>query len=77
VKVRGLEKVDWDNFLEKWIEGVSKRLEGPLKGIYSPDPLPPPSAPQNEGACKHCPFPNLCGLDKKREEEGDHSWEEE
>jgi len=77
VKVRGLEKVDWDNFLEKWIEGVSKRLEGPLKGIYSPDPLPPPSAPQNEGACKHCPFPNLCGIDEKREEESDQSWEEE
>ncbi|MDI6764642.1 MAG: PD-(D/E)XK nuclease family protein [Thermodesulfobacteriota bacterium] len=77
VKVRGLEKVDWDNFLEKWIEGVSKRLEGPLKGVYSPDPLPPPSTPQNEGGCKHCPFPNICGLDEQREEEGDPSWEEE
>jgi RecB family exonuclease len=61
VKVSGLEKVDWESFLEKWIEGVKKRLEGPLRGLYNPDPLPPPSSLQNEGACEYCPFPNLCG----------------
>jgi ATP-dependent helicase/nuclease subunit B len=73
VRVSGLEKVDWEGFLEKWIEGVRKRLEEPLRGLYNPDPLPPPSSAQKEGACEYCPFPNLCGFEEQKEGEADNS----
>jgi len=69
VKVSGLKNVDWEGFLEGWIEEVKKRLEGPLKGIYPADPRPRPSSPQNQGACEHCPFPSLCGFEEQREED--------
>jgi RecB family exonuclease len=69
VKVSGLKNVDWEGFLEGWIEEVKKRLEGPLKGIYPADPRPRPSSPQNQGACEHCPFPGLCGFEEQREED--------
>ena len=51
------------------IEEVKKRLEGPLKGIYKPDPRPRPSSPQNQGACEHCAFPGLCGFEEQKEED--------
>jgi RecB family exonuclease len=69
VKLSDLKNVDWEGFLEDWMEEVKKRLEGPLKGIYNADPRPRPSSPQNQGACEHCPFPNLCGFEEKREED--------
>ncbi len=59
----------WEVFLESWIEWVKKRLDGPLKGLYIADPKPPPSSSQNEGACKGCPFPNLCGFDAREQED--------
>jgi hypothetical protein len=73
VEVASLEKVDWEGFLEKWIEGVRKRLEEPLRGLYNPDPLPPPSSAQKEGTCEYCPFPNLCGFEEQKEGEADNS----
>jgi ATP-dependent helicase/nuclease subunit B len=69
VKVSDLKNVDWEDFLEDWIEEVEKRLEGPLKGIYKPDPRPRPSSLQNQGACEYCAFPNLCGYEEQREED--------
>ena len=69
VKVSGLKNVDWEGFLEGWIEEVKKRLEGPLKGLYKADPRPRPSSPQNQGACEYCPFPSLCGFEEQREED--------
>jgi RecB family exonuclease len=69
VKVSDLKNVDWEGFLKDWIEEVKKRLEGPLKGIYKPDPRPRPSSPQNQGACEHCAFPSLCGFEEEREED--------
>jgi len=69
VEVASLKNADWEGFLEDWIEEVKKRLEGPLKGVYNADPLPQPSPPRKEGACKHCPFPNICGFKEKREED--------
>ena len=69
VKVSGLKNVDWEGFLETWIEEVKKRLEGPLKGIYKADPRPRPSSPQNQGACEYCAFPSLCGFEEQREED--------
>jgi len=68
VKVSDLKNVDWEGFLKDWIQEVKKRLEGPLKGIYKPDPRPRPSSPQNQGACEHCAFPSLCGFEEQREE---------
>ena len=68
VEIEDLKNVDWEDFLQRWKEWVKKRLEGPLKGLYSADPKPPPSSLQNEGACKHCPFPNLCDFKAQREE---------
>ena len=64
-----LKDVDWENFLENWIEWVKKRLGGPLKGLYIADPKPLPTPSQGEGACKGCPFPNLCGFDVREQEE--------
>jgi ATP-dependent helicase/nuclease subunit B len=69
VKVSDLKNVDWEGFLKDWIEEVKKRLEGPLRGIYKPDPRPRPSSPQNQGACEHCAFPSLCGFEEEREED--------
>jgi RecB family exonuclease len=78
VEIEDLKNVDWEDFLPRWKEWVKKRLEGPLKGLYSADPKPPPSSLQNEGACKHCPFPNLCDFKAQgvREEEGSEDLQE-
>jgi hypothetical protein len=74
VRKSALKGVDWDQFFQSWTDWVKKRLEGPLEGLYSADPKPPPSSSQNEGACKYCPFFNLCGLKalSREEDEGHH-----
>ena len=57
--------VDWEEFLPRWEEEVAQRIGKPLTGLFRPEPRPSPE--KGGGACKHCPYGNLCGIDSQKE----------
>jgi RecB family exonuclease len=62
VKHIRMKSKDWKEFFDRWEEWIRERLKKPLLGVYPTDPKPPPSE-RKKGACKHCSYPNLCGIE--------------
>lgn len=58
---RGAPLVDWRAERPRWEKSVTERLAHPAAGRWPADPRPPYERGGSEGACRYCPYPDLCG----------------
>jgi RecB family exonuclease len=76
VKISPLKaKKPWEEFLREWESSVEEKIDGPLNGLYLPDPRPSPVEQQYKNACENCEYFNLCNYLEKPDEHGSETEE--